>query len=199
MLLPSSPLLKHSSSHFSLPLKCGLARTGKIFAHHHYPTELAPDILTLAKPLANGIPIGATIVSPNVAMALKPGDHGTTFGGNPFASRVALTVLRELSNPDFLSHVQNTGDYFKSRLEDIMDTSPIITAIRGKGLMLGVQLIESMQTSLFVELALNRGLLLVSAGNNTIRIVPPLIITRAEVDEAVLILEDVVHQMQTNI
>ncbi|KAJ3073937.1 acetylornithine aminotransferase [Quaeritorhiza haematococci] len=176
-------------------IQAGLGRTGKPFAYQHHPT-VTPDILTLAKPLANGIPSGAVILSPTVASIIKPGDHGTTFGGSPFASRVAVTTLQKILTPSFLSHVSEVGSYFKSALEELAASTPIITQVRGRGLMLGLQLRESVEPKMFVDLARERGVLVIAAGCNTIRVVPPLIITREEVDKGVEVLEDVVGVME---
>ncbi|TPX42935.1 hypothetical protein SeMB42_g03758 [Synchytrium endobioticum] len=151
----------------------------------------------LAKPLANGIPAGAILVSPRVASILKPGDHGTTFGGSPFASRVAIDVLKRINNPAFLQHVSETGKYFKSKLQEIADSTPLIKEVRGRGLLIGVQLRDGVDANMFVDEARERGILLITAGNNTIRIVPPLIITSKEVDQAVNVIEDVVSELET--
>ena len=177
-------------------IQCGLGRTGKFFAHENY-SGVTPDILTLAKPLANGIPAGAILVSPKVAAMLKPGDHGTTFGGSPFASRLAIDVLKRINSPAFLQHVSETGKYFMSKLQEVADSTPLIKEVRGQGLIIGIQLRDQVDANMFVNEARERGVLLITAGNNTIRIVPPLIITNKEVDKAVDVIEQVVNAMLT--
>ena len=147
----------------------------------------------MAKPLANGIPIGAVVLSSKVASHIQPGDHGTTFGGSPFATRVGLEVFKILSNPNFLKNVTESGMYLKSKLHDL--ESPIIKEIRGLGLMIGIELKEGYSTSEFVDLARKRGVLMISAGSNTIRLVPPLIITKKELDEAFIVIQDVLKEM----
>ncbi|TPX30357.1 hypothetical protein SmJEL517_g06058 [Synchytrium microbalum] len=175
-------------------VQCGIGRTGKFFAHEH--SGVTPDILTLAKPLANGLPAGAIIVAPHVAAMLKPGDHGTTFGGSPFATRVAIDVISRINNPSFLQRVAETGKYMMNQLQALADGTPLITEVRGRGLMIGLQLGEKVDSNAFVDLARERGLLLITAGNNTIRLVPPLIISRNEIDHAVTVLSSVVKIME---
>ena len=175
-------------------IQAGIGRTGKMYAHQWY--DVQPDIITVAKPLANGFPIGAVLVSEKVAEMLKPGDHGTTFGGGPFISYLAKVVLDTIDQPDFLKNVTRTGEYFKTKLSELAKSSPMIVDVRGHGLMLGIQFHESIDSKLFVDLCRDRKLLVVGAGCNTIRFVPPLIITEQQIDEAVEIMEDVVEVME---
>ena len=159
-------------------VQCGVGRTGAFWAHQHYGVQ--PDILCSAKPLANGLPIGAVLVTERVADVIHPGDHGTTFAGGPFVTSVANVVVNRISDPAFLQHVEETGAYFKERLAGL--GNPHILEVRGRGLMLGVQL--DMPAGPVVQKGYQHGLLLLNAGADVLRIVPPLIISKEEVDIA---------------
>jgi acetylornithine/N-succinyldiaminopimelate aminotransferase len=160
-------------------VQCGVGRTGTFWAHEAY--GILPDILCAAKPLAAGLPIGAVLVNERVAAAIHPGDHGTTFAGGPFITAVADAVVRRISDPTFLQHVRETGAYFKERLEEL--NSPHILEVRGRGLMLGVQL--DIPAAEVIQAGYRQGLLLLNAGPDVLRLLPPLIIGKAEVDIAV--------------
>jgi predicted acetylornithine/succinylornithine family transaminase len=166
-------------------IQCGLGRTGSFFAYEQLGFE--PDMLTIAKPLANGLPMGAILVNAEVAAAMQPGDHGTTFGGGPLLAHVAHHVVQRLSEPALLSHVQETGTWFGEQLQGIAERSGRIRAIRGKGLMWGMDTHES--ASAVVARAFERGLLLVTAGEHTLRFLPPLVISRDELQAGLAILE----------
>ncbi len=159
-------------------VQCGVGRTGAFWAHQHF--GVLPDILCSAKPLANGLPIGAVLVTERVADVIHPGDHGTTFAGGPFVTSVANVVVDRISEPAFLAHVQETGAYFQQRLQDL--GNPHITEVRGRGLMLGVQL--DMPAAPVVQAGYKQGLLLLNAGADVLRLVPPLIISKDEIDTA---------------
>ncbi|HHB89937.1 MAG TPA: aspartate aminotransferase family protein [Anaerolineae bacterium] len=174
---------KHDALLIFDEVQCGVGRTGTFWAHEQM--GVLPDILCAAKPLANGLPIGAVLVTERVAEVIHPGDHGTTFAGGPFVTSVAQVVVDRISAPAFLQHVQETGAYFKSRLEGL--NHPHIQEVRGKGLMLGVQL--DMPAAPVVEAGYRHGLLLLNAGADVLRLVPPLIITQEEVDIAIERLE----------
>lgn len=172
-------------------IQCGLGRSGKLWAHSWTDKACHPDIMTMAKPLANGVPIGATMVTEKVADAIKIGDHGTTFGGNPLACRVAHHVLTRLSSPSLLKNVEDQSKRCLAALHKIKDEfSDRIVEVRGRGLLLGMQM--DSDPSPIVKFARERGLLLITAGNNTVRMVPPLIIDSATVDKAMAILRDAV-------
>lgn len=173
-------------------IQCGLARTGgTLWAHAHLPKEAHPDIVTTAKALGNGFPIGATLVSGTVADAMKIGDHGTTFGGNPLASRVAYRVLARLSDPKLQADVVAKGAVFVRGLQQLRDKYPdVITEIRGLGLILGAQLASDPNP--IVEAARNLGLLVITAGTNTLRFVPPLTISEAEIQEGLGLLDQAI-------
>ncbi|OMH79383.1 Acetylornithine aminotransferase, mitochondrial [Zancudomyces culisetae] len=178
-------------------IQCGLGRTGKLWGHQNYSPQTSPDIITCAKPLANGVPIGAIIVSSAISKAINPGDHGTTFGGNPLACSVGRYVFKTISKPEFLQDVKAKGEYLTTRLNEICKpylNSSVIN-IRGKGLIIGVQFKDNKITSEIVKKAMDSGLLLVEASNNTIRFVPPLIITKDEIDQAIGILEKVMKEV----
>ncbi len=160
-------------------VQCGVGRTGTFWAHEQL--GVLPDILCSAKPLANGLPIGAVLVTERVAEVIHPGDHGTTFAGGPFVTSVANVVVDRIREPAFLQHVREVGAYFKERLEALQH--PHILEVRGKGLMLGVQL--DMPAGPVVQAGYAHGLLLLNAGADVLRLVPPLIISREEVDVAV--------------
>ncbi|CAB5396370.1 unnamed protein product, partial [Rhizophagus irregularis] len=172
-------------------IQCGLGRTGKLWAHQHLPKSCHPDILTLAKPLANGFPIGAIITTEKVANIIKIGDHGTTFGGNPLACRAALSVVRRINTPELLSNVNSVGDYLVNEFKRLASKYPsLITNIRGKGLILGIQF--TVDPTPLIGLARERGLLLITASNQTVRIIPPLILKKEEAQHGVKIIEEIV-------
>ncbi|MBL8119701.1 MAG: aspartate aminotransferase family protein [Anaerolineae bacterium] len=157
-------------------VQCGLGRTGKLWAHEW--SGVTPDIMTLAKPLAGGLPIGAILMTEAVASAMHPGEHGTTFGGGAMVTAVAHHVVERISEPEFLAHVSEVGDYLIERLSEL--NSPLIKEVRGKGLMVALELVTDV--SPVIEQGYEHGLLMVNAGTNVIRFVPPLIIEKSHVD-----------------
>ena len=159
-------------------VQCGLGRTGTLWAHEAY--GVTPDILTVAKPLAGGLPMGATLVSQRVAQVMAPGDHATTFGGGAVVSAVAAYVVSRLADPAFLAHVRRRGEQLLNGLRDL--GLPHVVDIRGRGLMVGIEFDRDVTP--LVQNALEHGLVLVNAGPTVIRMVPPLIISEAEVEEA---------------
>ncbi|KAK6359460.1 acetylornithine aminotransferase [Orbilia brochopaga] len=174
-------------------IQCGLGRTGQLWAHAALPAEAHPDIMTTAKALGNGVPVGATIVTEKVAEKIVIGDHGTTFGGNPLAARVAHHVLQRLADKELLAEVVRKGGMFKEKLEEMKGRWPeLITEVRGRGLILGVQLTRD--PAGIVTECRERGLLILTAGVNTLRIVPPLVITDGEIQEGLGILEGVLEK-----
>ncbi len=160
-------------------IQCGMGRTGKLWAHEH--AGVTPDMMTLAKPLAGGLPIGALLTTDAVASAVHVGEHGTTFGGGPFITSVALSVLNRISDPKFLAHVSATGSYLVDRLSEI--NSPHIKEVRGRGLMIGVEL--DIDAGKVTEKGYARGLLLIKAREKVVRFVPPLVFERKHVDELI--------------
>jgi predicted acetylornithine/succinylornithine family transaminase len=157
-------------------VQCGLGRTGTLWAYQGY--GVTPDLLTSAKPLAGGLPMGAVLMTQQVAEVMHAGDHGSTFAASPLVAAVANVVLQKVNEPAFLADVRQKGAYLMERLEEI--NSPCITAIRGKGLIVGADLTVS--ASEVVQAGYQHGLLLVNAGPNTLRLVPPLIISMGEID-----------------
>ncbi|KAI8325122.1 acetylornithine aminotransferase [Martensiomyces pterosporus] len=176
-------------------IQCGLGRTGKLWAHHMYPEDCSPDIVTMAKPLANGIPIGAILVSSRVAEIVKVGDHGTTFGGNPLACRVGCTVFDHINNAEFLNNVAEAGNVLEQELAKALKPfiGTTVTELRGVGLIRGIQFANDPLP--IVNLARDRGLLLVSAAGNTIRLVPPLNTEIADIKKAAAIIGECVKEV----
>ena len=168
-------------------IQCGLGRTGTLFAYEQAGIE--PDMLTLAKPIAGGLPMGAILMTDEVASAMKPGDHGTTFGGGPFVASVALHVLDRLSDPAMLEHVRVTGAWFGKQLSEIAHRTSRIRQVRGMGLMWGIDVMGT--AAHVVSEALGRGLLVCSAGDYTVRLLPPLVATQDELARGLQILEEV--------
>lgn len=172
-------------------IQCGLSRTGTFWAHTRLPKEAHPDILTTAKALGNGFPIGAVVVSKDVADKIKVGDHGTTFGGNPLACRLAHYIVNRLADPALQQDVVAKGAVFASGFKQLQAKFPdLITEIRGRGLILGLQLTQD--PTPIVKAARERGLLVITAGTNTLRFVPPLTISEAEIQEGLNILEQAI-------
>ena len=168
-------------------IQCGLGRTGTLFAYEQAGIE--PDIVTLAKPLAGGLPMGAILMTEEIARTIKPGDHGTTFGGGPFVASVALHVLERLSEPSFLKHVTETGAWFGRQLNELAVRTGRIRQVRGRGFMWGIDVMGT--ASHVVSEALANGLLVCSAGDYTVRILPPLVATREQLAKGLAILEQV--------
>jgi acetylornithine/N-succinyldiaminopimelate aminotransferase len=168
-------------------VQCGLGRTGTLFAYEQ--SDVVPDMVTLAKPLAGGLPMGAVLVTDAIGAALKPGDHATTFGGGPLVASVALAVVRTIAEPDFLAAVREKGAWLGAALARLAPRRPRVAEVRGRGLLWGIELTEP--AAPFVAAARERGLLVTSAGPNVIRVVPPLIVSRAELERGVAMLEEV--------
>lgn len=168
-------------------VQCGLGRTGQLWAHQNY--AIRPDIMTLAKPLAGGLPIGAILVTQAVADVIRPGDHGSTFAGGPLVCRAAQVVFDHINQPEFLQQVAANGLYLQERLNQI--GAPSVKAVRGLGLLVGVQMDTAVAP--ITAAARNKGLLLISAGENVLRLAPPLIITQEQIDTAVGIIEECLH------
>jgi predicted acetylornithine/succinylornithine family transaminase len=164
-------------------VQCGMGRLGRLFASQLY--ETTPDAFTLAKSLANGLPIGALLVRGDAATSLKPGDHGTTFGGSPVPAAAALEHLAIRDVLDLDAHVETVGGLMRTALTAIAHTRPeVFEKPRGHGLMLGLPVHEGYRAADFVARALDFGLIINAAGRNTLRFVPPLIITADQVHDA---------------
>lgn len=172
-------------------IQAGIGRSGKFFAYEKY--GIKPDIVTLAKGLAGGVPIGAFIVTDEVAKAFKPGDHGTTFGGNPLACAAANVVLDTVPKPKFLEKVTEVGDYFKGELQKLKAKYPeLIVDVRGEGLILGAELKSAEHGRDIVNKCLEKGAIINCTVGKVLRFIPPLIITKQDVDTVVAILDEAI-------
>lgn len=169
-------------------IQCGYGRTGSFFAYEQL--GIVPDLLTMAKPMAGGLPMGAVLLTQAVADAIQPGDHGTTFGGGPLVAHVANFVFDRLRDPELLAHVRREGAWLGDQLLALSARSPKVRATRGRGLMWGVDVTDPAKD--VVARALEAGLILVSAGDHTLRLLPPLVITRAELTEGLAKLESAI-------
>ncbi len=175
-------------------VQCGLGRTGTLWAYEQYGVE--PDIMTLAKPLGGGLPIGAILMKEEIASVLAPGDHGSTFAASPLITAVARTVFNTIKAPDFLASVRRVGEYLGQKLRDLAARHPaVVREVRGRGLMWGIELAETRQPADVVEAGYAHGLIVAPAGRNTVRLVPPLIVQAEHVDQAVEILDRIFGQM----
>lgn len=170
-------------------IQCGVGRTGTLWGHE--ASGVTPDIMTLAKPLAGGLPIGAILVKQSIADAMQPGDHGSTFAGGPLVTAVAKVVLEKISQPEFLAHINEVGGYLMERVSEI--NSPLIKEVRGRGLMVGVEF--TVDVGSLINKGYKQGLLLVNAGENVLRFVPPLILEKAHVDAMVEKLTQMLGEM----
>lgn len=166
-------------------VQVGLGRTGHLWAHE--ATGVTPDILTLAKPLAGGLPMGAVLVTDRVAQAVKPGDHATTFGGGPLVASAALAVCRKIAEPDFLAQLREKGELISQWLGSLALRDDRVREFRGAGMIWGVE-VEAPAADV-VARALEAGLILISAGAHVIRIVPPLTISPEELEQGLALFE----------
>ena len=166
-------------------VQTGIGRTGTLWAHTQWGIE--PDVMTLAKGLAGGFPIGATLATDRSAV-FAPGDHASTFGGNPLACAAGLAVQQEIERLHLVDHVAAVGRYFVERLEDLRARQPLIREVRGRGLLIGVELKEEVAREVLDDLR-DRGLIANALTPRTLRFIPPLIVSQEEVDEAIEILD----------
>lgn len=169
-------------------VQTGIGRTGKMFAYEWYGIE--PDIVTMAKGLGGGIPIGAFVAKAEVAAAFKPGDHGTTFGGNPLSARAGLVVVDELLNNGVLENAAKVGEYFMAELKKLVGVCTKIKEVRGKSLIIGVALNSDISKEITAALR-DKGFIVGTAGASVLRIVPPLILTEADADDFTAALKEV--------
>jgi acetylornithine/N-succinyldiaminopimelate aminotransferase len=160
-------------------IQCGLGRTGHLFAYQRVNVE--PDIMTLAKPIAGGLPMGAILVTDEIAGTIQPGDHGSTFGGGPFVASVARHVLERVSDAALLESVRTNGQWLGASLREIANTTARIRDVRGVGFIWGIDVHEPAGD--VIARAREEGLLLVGAGDYTLRILPPLVATRGDLEE----------------
>ena len=172
-------------------IQTGMGRTGTFYAYEMY--GVTPDIVTLAKGLAGGVPIGAFIVTEKVAAAFHAGDHGSTFGGNPLACAAANVVLDVIADDAFLSRVKAVGTHFKQKLEDLRKKYPAyIVDVRGTGLIFGMEMQKNEVAAAIARRMLEQGVIINCTAGNVLRFIPPLIFTKNEVDELVCVLDDCV-------
>ena len=174
---------KHNALLIADEIQSGLGRTGRWFAYQHY--NIQPDLVTVAKPLAGGLPLGALLVSEKVSQCIHPGMHGTTFGGGPLASSVALEIVRVIEKQKLLKHAQRTGDYFMGKLQALQQKHPEIREIRGLGLMVGMELASADLAKVVFEQMLKRGVIVNRTDETVIRFLPPFLIKKKHVDEVV--------------
>ncbi len=172
-------------------IQCGMGRTGKMFAYQHY--NILPDIITSAKALGCGVPVGAFIAKENVAAAMVPGDHGTTYGGNPLACAAVSKVFDIFEETKIIENVNKTSLYLEEQLDTIVEEFECVTARRGKGFMQG--LVLTVPVGQVVAKSIENGLFVISAGKDVLRFVPPLTITNENVDEMISILRNVLKSM----
>ena len=167
-------------------IQCGLGRTGKLFAYEHSGAQ--PDVITLAKALGGGFPVGACLATAEAAKGMTTGSHGSTYGGNPLAMAIALEAFDEIARPEMLDHVERVSGYFAQGLEGLRQRySDVVLEVRGKGLLIGLKL--AVNNRGFMQTARDNHLLIAGGGDNCVRLLPPLIISEAEAREAIERLE----------
>jgi len=171
-------------------IQCGMGRTGKWFAYQHY--GILPDVITLAKPIANGIPMGAMLATNAAAAAFTPGMHGTTFGGNPFACAVAIAVIDTIKKENLLEHIQETGDYFHNQLTKLAARHDSIVDVRGIGLMLGLELNSADHAKQIAADLLTRRIIVNRTSETVLRFLPPFLLERSHIDTAIAALDEVI-------
>jgi acetylornithine/N-succinyldiaminopimelate aminotransferase len=172
-------------------IQTGMGRLGTLFGYEQFGIE--PDIMTLAKGMGNGIPIGAFLAKERAAV-FAPGEHGSTFGGNPFACAVAYATVKYIIDHDIVGNARNVGNHFLSKLMKLKQKYPFVTDVRGRGLLLAIEFEKDIAQELLLA-CLEHGLLLNKLKSNALRFVPPLIITERHVDEAVGILDRVLAEI----
>lgn len=169
-------------------IQCGMGRTGSLLVCERI--GVLPDVITVAKALGGGLPIGACMTRGQANEVMKPGDHGSTYGGNPFVCRVANTILEELTTGGVIDHVNEIAPYAIKKLEALQAKYPtLIEGLRGEGLLLGLKMTDKVEAGEVVKKALEEKLLLVPAGGNVVRYFPALIVTEKEIDESIVLLE----------
>jgi acetylornithine aminotransferase/acetylornithine/N-succinyldiaminopimelate aminotransferase len=189
-LLAARTLTKDSGALLILDeIQCGLGRTGEWFAYQHY--GVTPDIVTIAKPIAGGLPLGALICTNTVAEAMRPGLHGTTFGGGPLACAVALEMLKVIESEGLLAHAQKTGEYFAIKLSALAKTNDCIRNVRGMGLMVAAELDSADVAKSTVVGMLEKGFVINRTNEKVLRFLPPFVITNEHVDQMITALGEV--------
>lgn len=182
---------KHDIAMILDEIQCGMGRTGTYFAYQQYGIQ--PDIITSAKALGCGIPVGAFGAVEKFAQAMVPGDHGTTYGGNPLAGQAVCQVFQIYQETHLLDHVKEMAQYLQNKLTDLQKKhSHIIKEVRGKGLLLGLEV--TCPNGEIVAKAMEKGLILLTAGGNVIRIAPPLVIKKEHIDTCIAILDEIINE-----
>ena len=175
-------------------IQCGMGRTGSMFAYQDY--DVLPDVMTCAKAIGSGIPVGAFVLNKKAAEnSLVPGDHGTTYGGNPLAARAVSTVLDIFAEDHIVEHVKEVTPYLEQKLDEIVAKYDCLSGRRGKGFMQGLIVKEGYKPIDFINAARENGLLIISAGSDVLRLVPPLVIEKAHVDEMAEKLEKAISRV----
>lgn len=173
-------------------IQCGMGRTGKMFAYQHY--GILPDVMTSAKALGCGVPVGAFVVGEKAENALEPGDHGSTYGGNPFVTAAVCKVFEMFESRGVLENVNEVSAYLDEKLQALVKKYDVVKATRGLGLMRALEM--NVPVGPYVNKALEKGLLIISAGTHIIRFVPPLVITKDNVDEMIGILDECLGEIE---
>lgn len=176
-------------------VQCGMGRTGKLFAYEYY--GITPDMVTLAKSLGGGVPIGAVIANEKVSSCISPGNHAATFGGNPLATKAAVTTLKTILEDGLLENAKAMGNYFKDKLNNLKGKYSFIKEVRGKGLMLGIEInpVPNGARGILLK-CMDKGLLIGTAGENVLRFLPPLIVQKKEIDKGLTILEEILANIK---
>ncbi len=175
-------------------IQCGLGRTGRWFAFQKH--GIRPDVVTLAKPLASGLPLGAILATEAAAQAFHPGMHGTTFGGGPLACAVACAVIDTIEREGLLKHVSEVGGYFKSKLESLAQKHACVCTVRGDGLMLGLELDSAERAKALIKQMLERGIVINRTHEVVLRFLPPYIVTNKHVDVVIRVLDELLAQLE---
>jgi acetylornithine/N-succinyldiaminopimelate aminotransferase len=174
---------EHNALLIADEIQSGLGRTGRWFSYQHY--GIRPDLVTVAKPIAGGLPLGALLASEKVSQCMHPGMHGTTFGGGPLACAVALQLLNVMEKQKLLRHVQKTGDYLLARLKNLQQKHPGILEVRGLGLMMGIEMESAESAKAVFKQMLERGVILNRTDETVVRFLPPYLITKQHIDVAI--------------
>ena len=174
-------------------IQSGMGRTGKWFAYQHYGIQ--PDIVTLAKPIANGLPMGAMLCTEQASRAFTPGMHGTTFGGGPLACAVAVAVIDTIKQNDILKHVQQVGSYFRQQLLALKDRHACITEVRGPGLMIGVEIDSTELATQIAKEMMAKRIILNRTSDTVLRFLPPFILENSHVDTTIRALDEILNRI----
>ncbi len=174
-------------------VQCGMGRTGTIMTYFQY--GIMPDVVCLAKGIGAGFPMGAFVANEKVGSALKPGDHGSTYGGNPMAGCACKTVFKIIEEKKMLEHVQDISEYLIAKLDELVEKYDCIKERRGLGLMIGLEFVHPIKP--YIQKALDKGLILITAGSNVIRVLPPFIIEEKDVDAMIKIFTEVIEEVNS--